>query len=223
MQKRYGALAWETPSNEPEAWSAQRTQWFTMDEAGRYMRLQGVKGSDDKFKNVFGVGRALAEGRAFIQRRNGGDRGTYFVGYERAIPQITGMVLLDASADIDGTGDLCPWRKLSQSPSERYDRLDVVHVQSIADRSLARWLQDPAHRQFYARHILNAVQRHVEPGQKALIVCKKALVEAKGITNWSEHMAQFSMSAKERMRQEEATGPQCLRHSLGPTRVASWA
>jgi hypothetical protein len=98
------------------------------------------------------------------------------------------MVLLDASADIDGTGDLCPWRKLAQVPSERYDRLDVVHVQSIADRSLARWLQDPAHRELYARHILDVVQRQVEPGQKALIVSKKALVEAKGITSWSEHM-----------------------------------
>jgi hypothetical protein len=224
MQKRYGALAWETSANEPEAWSAaQRTQWFTTAEAGRYMRLQGVKGSDDKFKNVFGVGRSLAERRAFIQRRNGGDRGTHFVGYERAIPQITGMVLLDASADIDGTGDLCPWRKLAQVPSERYDRLDVVHVQSIADRSLARWLQDPAHRQLYARHILDVVQRHAEPGQKALIVCKKALVEAKGITSWSEHMAQFSMSAKGRMRQEEATGAAVPSAFLGPTRVASWA
>ena len=207
MQKRYDDLAWETPAHDPEGWgAAQRTQWFTTDEAGRYMRFQGTNGADDRFKNVFGFGRSLAEGRAFIQRRNGGNRGTHFVGYERAVPQVTGMVLLDASADIDGSGDLCPWRKLAQSPLERYDRLDVVHVQSIADRSLARWLQDAAHRELYAQHILDVVQRQVEPGQKALIVCKKALVEAKGIRNWSEHMAQFSMSARERMRQQGTTG-----------------
>ncbi len=207
MQKRYDDLAWETPANDPEGWgAAQRTRWFTTDEAGRYMRFQGTNGADDRFKNVFGFGRSLAEGRAFIQRRNGGNRGTHFVGYERAVPQVTGMVLLDASADIDGSGDLCPWRRLAQSPLERYDRLDVVHVQSIASRSLARWLQDPAHREPYAQHVLDVVQRQVEPGQKALIVCKKALVEAKGVRNWSEHMVQFSMRPRERMSQQEATG-----------------
>ena len=207
MEKRYGTPDWDTPAHDPLGWSAaERVQWFTTHEAGRYMRAQGVRGSDESFKNVFGLARSLAERRMFVQRKNGGEQGTHYVGYERAVPQVTGMVLLDASADIDGTGDLCPWRKLAQSPSERYDRLDVVHVQSIAGRSLARWLQDPVHRQHYAQHILDVVQRHVEPGQKALIVCKKALVEAKGITGWSERMPQFAMSVKERMRQEEATG-----------------
>jgi hypothetical protein len=164
------------------------------------MRFQGAKGSDEKFKNVFGVGRSLAECRAFVQRRKGGDRGTHFVGYERAVPQMTGMVLLDATADMDGTGKLCPWRKLAQSPPERYDRLEVIHVHSIAEGTLTRWLDDPERRSLYVQHILDVVQQQVETGQNALIVCKRKLVvEAKSIPNWSEHMPQFVKTTKERV------------------------
>jgi hypothetical protein len=53
----------------------------------------------------------MAEGRAFVSRRNNGKQGSTFVGYERILPQYTGMVLLDATADIDGVTKLCPRRK----------------------------------------------------------------------------------------------------------------
>jgi hypothetical protein len=110
------------------------------------------------------------------------------------------MVLLDASADIDGTGKLCPWRKLAQAPSERYDRLEVVHVHSIAGGTLTRWLDDADHRERYVRHMLDIVRQQVKPGQNALVVCKRKLVvEAKGIPNWSEHMPQFVKTTKERV------------------------
>jgi hypothetical protein len=47
------------------------------------------------------------------------------------------------------------------------------------------------------------VHHQVEPAQKALIVTRLKLVqEAKGIPNWSEHMAQFALTAKERMEEE---------------------
>jgi hypothetical protein len=201
MQKRYGTHDWETPAHDPQGWSvAERVQWFTTDQAGRYMRAQGAKGSDESFKNVFGLARSLAERRMFVQRRNGGEQGTHYVGYERAVPQVIGMVLLDATADIDGTGNLCPWRQLAQSPLERYDRLEVVYVHSIAKGTLTRWLDDPDHRKRYVQHMLNIVQQQVAPEQNALLVCKRKLVvEAKSIPNWSEHMPQFIKTTKERM------------------------
>jgi hypothetical protein len=202
MQKRYGTNDWETPAHDPQAWSAaERVQWFTTQEAGRYMRAQGARGSDESFKNVFGLARSLAERRMFVQRRNGGEHGTNYVGYERAVPQVTGMVLLDATADIDGTGTLCPWRKLAQVLPERYDRLEVIHVHSIATGTLTRWLDDSDRRELYIQHMLNIVQQQVAPGQNALIVCKRKLVvETKGVPNWSEHMTQFVKSTTERMK-----------------------
>ena len=42
----------------------------------------------------------MAENRAFIARQGNGEKGTVFVGYEQALPDYRGMVLLDATADI---------------------------------------------------------------------------------------------------------------------------
>ena len=52
----------------------------------------------------------MAENRAFITRQGNGEKGTVFVGYEQVLPDYRGMVLLDATADIDGLNELCPWR-----------------------------------------------------------------------------------------------------------------
>jgi hypothetical protein len=53
MQKRYDDLAWERPAHDPEGWgAAQRTQWFTTDEAGRYMRFQGTNGAQLNAREV---------------------------------------------------------------------------------------------------------------------------------------------------------------------------
>ena len=66
------------------------------------MRSRGAKNPKLPFDTVFGFARSVAEGRAFIARKNGGELGSNFVGYERSLPQVSGMVLLDATADIDG-------------------------------------------------------------------------------------------------------------------------
>jgi hypothetical protein len=56
------------------------------------------------------------------------------------------------------------------------------------------------------QHILDVVRQQVEPGQNALIVCKRKLVvEAKGITDWSEHMRQFIKTTKERTGEAQAS------------------
>jgi hypothetical protein len=42
------------------------------------------------------------------------------------------MVLLDATADIDGVKELCPWRKQHTTPQEDYGNLEIAHVASVA-------------------------------------------------------------------------------------------
>jgi hypothetical protein len=142
---------------------------------------------------VFGFARCVAEGRAFISRRNHGKQGTTFVAYERTLPQYTGMVLLDATADIDGVTELCSWRKHVNVPQERYDRLEIVHVPSIATETLTKWLRQHQNKVAYVQHIQRTVLEHVGPGQKALIVCKLDVLHASPpIENWSEQVAQFT-------------------------------
>jgi hypothetical protein len=92
----------------------------------------------------------------------------FFIGYERTLPQHTGMVLLDATADVDGVTELCPWRKHIKVPEERYDKLEIVHLPSIATETLAKWLRQHQNRLAYVQHIQRAVLEHVRPGQNAL-------------------------------------------------------
>jgi hypothetical protein len=108
------------------------------------------------------------------------------------------MVLLDATADIDGLNELCPWRKPVAIPKATYDRLEIVHVPSVAKGTLKRFLQTPENRREYARHILDAIRSHVAPSQKALLVCKLDIVEARPeIDGWSANVKQF-LTAKDR-------------------------
>ena len=142
---------------------------------------------------MFGFARCMAQGRAFISRRNHGNNGSTFVGYERTLPQHTGMVLLDATADIDGVSELCPWRQHVKVPQERYDKLEIVHLPSIATETLAKWLRQHQNRLAYVQHIQRAALEHVRPGQSALIVSKQDVVLGNPpIAGWSEHVAQFA-------------------------------
>jgi hypothetical protein len=51
--------------------------------------------------------------------------------YEQVLPDYRGMVLLDATADIDGLNELCPWRRPVEIPKATYERLEIVHVPSV--------------------------------------------------------------------------------------------
>ena len=137
----------ETPKDDPIGWSvARELVWFTTDEARQYARsrsaaLQNARKSPPNIEGVFGLARCMAQNRAFIARHGNGEKGSVFVGYEQALPDYRGMVLLDATADIDGLNELCPWRRPVQIPQATYERLEIVHVPSVAEGTLKRWLQ----------------------------------------------------------------------------------
>jgi hypothetical protein len=200
--KQLGDRNLETPAHDGQAWkAAKQLRWFTTEEAGQYARSQGAalrntrraKATPKDMEAAFGFARCMAEGRAFVSRRNHGKQGTTFVAYERTLPQHAGMVLLDATADIDGVTELCPWRKHVKVPQERYNKLEIVHLPSIATETLAKWLRQHQNRLDYVQHIQRAVLEHVRPGQNALIVCKLDVVLANPpIAGWSEHVTQFT-------------------------------
>jgi hypothetical protein len=107
------------------------------------------------------------------------------------LPRVPGMVLLDATADIDGISAICRWRKHAELPQERYDNLHIVHVPSVATGNLRQWLSQRDNIYSYVAHIQNLVRHHVPPGGRALVVCTKALAVAEDILGWSENVKQF--------------------------------
>ena len=191
--KRYGERKIETPADDRDRWeaTAKAITYFRNEEAARYIRAASVRKPRLDFAALFGFANALLDERAFISRHNKGMNSTNFVGYDRALPRIAGMVLLDATADIDGITAICPWRKHAETPLERYDRLEIIHVPSIARGNTRRWLWERGNLQVYADHIRDLILRYVAPGQKALVICIKEIVSADNIKDWSEHMVPF--------------------------------
>jgi hypothetical protein len=165
--------------------------YLRTEDAARYARSASMRNPRLDFDTVIGFVNAATEDRAFIARQNKGKNSVNFVGYDRALPQLPGMVLLDATADIDGVTRVCPSRKHAETPAESYERLEVIHVPSVAKGNMRRWLREPGNFQAYTDHIRNLIVQYVAPGQKALLVCTKDVVRADNIKNWSEHMVPF--------------------------------
>jgi hypothetical protein len=57
-----------------------------------------------------------------------GAQGPSYVGYEPKHAVVPGMVLLDATADLDGITRLCPWRTHVEVPHGSFSKLHIVHV-----------------------------------------------------------------------------------------------
>jgi hypothetical protein len=190
-KRRHREQGIETPADDPAGWQAavQATSYLRSEEGAKYSRSATARKPTLEFDGVFGFASAMAEDRAFIERGNNGV--INFVGYERALPRVPGMVLLDATADIDGITDICGQRKHAKTPAERYDRLKIVHVPSTAKGNLRRWLSEPGNMYAYAGQIQGLIRQHVLPGQRVLVVCPKAAAVAEGILGWSEHVQCF--------------------------------
>jgi hypothetical protein len=104
----------ERPTDEQEVWSiAERLQWFATSAASNFVKANS---KDADVVAVFGFARALANGYAFIARNSAGGKATHYIGYESSIVINPGTLLLDATADIDGVVQLCPWRVPQEAP-----------------------------------------------------------------------------------------------------------
>jgi hypothetical protein len=190
-KRRHREQGIETPAYDTAGWQAavEATAYLRSEEAAKYARSATARRPALDFDAVFGFANAMAEDRAFIERGNNGV--INFVGYERALPHLSGMVLLDATADIDGITEVCPFRKHAELPPERYERLEIVHLPSVAKGNLRRWLSEPENMYAYAGQIKDLILRHVRPGQRALVVCPRAAAVAEDVLDWSEHVQPF--------------------------------
>ena len=168
----------EKPTDNTEAWSiANQLDWFDTVHASAFVKANH---RDPDVARVFGFARSLAQGYAFIARNMGGSQGTYFIGYERSLVIDPGTLLLDATADIDGVSQLCPWREHATTPKARYDNLTIVHVPTNTERKrmrLSNYFKLAKNRRDYVKWMEATITEHMTPGQRGFVVCKKTLFE----------------------------------------------
>src|SRR5262249_50688000 len=146
-------------------------------------------------KDVFGFARMTVDGYAFIARSN---RLTQFVGYENVGPIVPGMVLMDATADVDRISDLCPWRKHVATPGASYENLNIVHVAPPTRNTNLKkhFAEKRANSRSYVAWMVEVIKEHMEPGQKGLVVCLQDLLKSESVPNWPEGDQRFKEPRK---------------------------
>jgi hypothetical protein len=180
--KTLGGSSIEKASDAPEAWSAaDDLRWFVSAAAREFVEAHR---DAPGLERVFSFARKLVEGRVFVARDFDGRGQTHFMGYERNLLLSPGMVLLDATAEIDGAKPLCPWRTHHEVPDASYANLGVAFVPSCTRERLAKYFRLVKNRTAYARWIIDVIREHVQPGGEALVVCQKTLFDNRHVPDW---------------------------------------
>jgi hypothetical protein len=162
----------EKPKDDRTSWVvARELDWFATAEAAYYAKRHCL--AMPKLEAVFGFAKAMVRDYAFIAS---GSQGPSFVGYEPRHAVVPGMVLLDATADLDGITRLCPWRSHVDVPRGDFRNLHIVHVSPLTTDPLVTFLSRNRNRQRYIDWMKSLVLDNVAPGQQALVVCKKKLI-----------------------------------------------
>jgi hypothetical protein len=99
---------------------AEKLAWFATDHAADIAKSNAA--DIPGIEQLFGYAKALTVGCAFVVPS---DKVLRFVGYQRKLKLRPGMLLLDATADIDGVSHVVPWRQHVDVPKARYDNLDT--------------------------------------------------------------------------------------------------
>jgi hypothetical protein len=99
--------------------------------------------------------------------------------------------LLDATADIDGVSLIVPWRQHTKTPQAHYGNLEIVHVPQHTKRRLSEYLKKAANQRAYVDWMVDTIRQHMAPGERGLVVCKKALFDAERVPQWPDSDPRF--------------------------------
>jgi hypothetical protein len=160
---------------------AEKLAWFTTDDAANIAKSSAA--DIPGIEQLFGYAKALTVGCAFVVTS---DKVLRFVGYQRKLRLRPGMLLLDATADIDGVSHVVPWRQHIEVPKARYDNLDIIHVPQHTRKRLNGYLKTAGNQRAYAKWIVETIREHMAPGERGLVVCKKVLIDAERIPTWPQ-------------------------------------
>ena len=189
-RQKAGGNSLEKPTDEPETWdTGRKLRWFTSKTAETFVTVH--KRAIPEVEAVFGFAKAFVDGYTFVARSN---KLAHFVGYETSIPPAPGMVLLDATADIDGISSLVGWRNHIDLPLARYDNLTIIHKPSVAKGNLSKFLDNATNRTTYTKWIVETIKEHMDPGQRGLVVCKHRLFKDQNIPAWPQGDPRFDQA-----------------------------
>ena len=171
----------EKPKDDPKSWAVtNELSWFDTSEAAWF--AQSYKQSVPGLEAVFGFARAMIHDYAFMVS---GPKGPRFIGYEPKHRVVPGMVLLDATSDLDGVTRLCPWRVHAKVPRTRYDKLHVFHVEPFTCERLNEFFRIDKNRAAYVEWMKELIQQYMEPSEQGLVVCKKKLIDEGNLPDFS--------------------------------------
>lgn len=154
--------------------------WFVSEQANDY-----ISSSDEQVKTVFGFGRALANGFAFLSRYDDAGNGARFVGYELTMPLRPGTILLDATADIDGVSLIVSNREHVRVPRVDFANLTITHIKPDIPKGakVTEIIKKARLAKPYAQMITRTVKEHSTQGEKVLVVVHKAMLEHEYLPN----------------------------------------
>lgn len=169
--------------------------WFNSGEAHDY-----VRSSEEPIRNVFGFGKALAKGFAFLSRYDEFGNGARFVGYEMNMPLTPGTILLDATADIDGISPITNNRKAVRVPKVDYANLSITHIEPPLPKrkTVSAVVKQGSLARPYAEWIIGTIRQNTRPGEKVLAVAHKGLFDHDYLPNdHRDFDAAFDLNGRE--------------------------
>jgi hypothetical protein len=183
--------------------------WFRTSDATLLAKSTNIP----NIGKLFDYGKALAIGRACVATKG---IVPCFFGYQeqRFVDRTTGIILLDATADIDGVSNIVLWREATETPIARYDNLEIVHVPQHTKKNLAEYLKTAANQRPYIDWMLATITEQMSPGEKGLVICKKCLFDAERVPNWPERDPRFQdpKSFTERYEWDVGSRKLCATH-----------
>ena len=202
----YVEAVWQSASNKPvfdvlPQIAAIDLGWFASGKAQRF-----ISSSDEQVKQVFGFGRALANGFAFMARYDSYGDGARFVGYDMNMPLVPGTIILDGTADIDGLSLIAKNRNAVGVPQVDFRNLTITHIDpeplNVGGKRKKRYkIAEVAKRaelaRPYAKWILDTMKRHSQPGEKMLAIVHKAFLGHEYLTAHGDFEDAFDLEGRE--------------------------
>jgi hypothetical protein len=165
---------------------ADQLDWFITMEAECVLRDH--RAEIPGLVQFFGFARAMTIGCAFAAPSS---TVVQFVGWQSKLMVRPGTILLDATADIDGVSHICPWRHHIKIPQAHYGNLEIVHVPQHTRQRLSEYLKKAPNQRAYVKWMVETIKEHMAPGERGLVVCKKALFDAERVPQWPEGDPRF--------------------------------
>jgi hypothetical protein len=174
--------------------------WFASANAYKF-----IASSDEQVRQVFGFGRALATGFAFLARYDNYGDGARFVGYDMNMPLTPGTIILDATADIDGLSLIAKNRDSVRVPQVDFRNLTITHIDpeplNVGGKRRKRLkVSEVAKRadlaRPYADWILDTIKQHTQPGEKILAIAHKAFLDHEYLPARSDFADAFDLEGR---------------------------